>query len=126
MNITPKYLVYFKKLNQQRRKEYLSHVRPKFLKLANRKRKLSWEEVSKFRMNGYERNLLLRNLSEEGLTQAIREYLKNATFGRGYGRYTLANSYNDSITDILLPLLLEALEARQAALRRVIYNDNLN
>ena len=90
--------------------EFYTHVRPEYKALAERERKIDWEEFSSIRMNSYEQKLIVQNLDDDALCKFYEQCLKHSK--RALGALELPRHYDDIIQLELAPLLVERLRAR--------------
>lgn len=97
--------------------EYLKHVNKEILELIDSCEKNSTriykKDLSK-RMNSYEWNLCLHYLSNEYLIETAKYYIEQAfSEFRRTEKYTINNSYNDTLKHKLIHILIKRLEEKK-------------
>jgi hypothetical protein len=90
-----------------REAERLSHIRQEIQDLVNRPELITYAEYENLRGNSWEWEAIYTRLDNEALIKAVEHHLSNCS--REYKRPV--STYDDSIREILVPILIERLRA---------------
>lgn len=91
---------------------FMAHVSDEISDRVKLGTTMTMEEYQSLRMNSYEQHLIQPLLDKAALLELIQHYYKNASFGK-YSKYTLPRSYDDALTCVLIPMLLERLRNKE-------------
>lgn len=93
----------FEKFLEDKKKDFLSHIRLQYQEIVDSKRIISLQEYVSMRMNSYEDKYIEPCLSDEALVWKIETALKNT---RDNGHYYIPIVYDDYLkTDAIRELL---------------------
>ena len=97
---------FLKGLQEKKKQDFMQHVSEKIQKRVESGLPMCEEEYRELRANSYERKLLMPLLTISALFAHIDYCYSQSTF-HPKGQYKLPKSYDDAITEELLPLLLK-------------------
>lgn len=98
------------------RAEFYSHVRPELRALAERKERITKDELPE-RMNSYERRIIEPNLDNATLMEEAEYCMSQA--GRALGEFECPRHYNDAVERLYAPLLVKRLREAEAEIARL-------
>ena len=94
---------------EKRKQEFMQHVRPHIIELAERGQ-VTHEEYNSLRMNSYERRYLHPYLTTDALVKLTRYCLSQTGYWQPCGEFEVPKDYEDAVMRDLLPLLLDRME----------------
>jgi hypothetical protein len=100
----------FEEWIKKRRDEFMENVGPDVQLLLDLGQPITWEEYVGFTMNSYERVLLYPLLTDDAILK-LTEYCYDQSNYRKLHQYRLPQSYNDAVTDLLIPMIMERFKS---------------
>jgi hypothetical protein len=99
----------FKKLSEQKRAEWLTHVRPEIQALANRGTPVTYAEWEQLRLNSWEQEELYPCLDDEAFAKVFAHIVNNC--GREVDKRRPCLVYDDALRVIFIPEILKRFQA---------------
>ena len=96
----------FDKERKRKKEEFLLHVRTEIKERFFSGKEMEYEEYQSLMLNSYEQRLCFELLSTKSLIEVMRVFYYHSQH-RELGSFKLGTCYDNTLTGILLPLLLK-------------------